>query len=102
MKSGSNIFYRQVTDMDESEKYENNNEENIPDVLAEFLDAETVEQKHKILEEHADELDERTVLNMEVSLDIVAKDNTTLDDRIGYILYYLRTRGRFESTRLRF
>ena len=73
----------------------------IPAVLEAFLDAESVEEKHKILEEHAEELDERTVLNMEISLDIIAKDGTTLEDRIGYILYYLRTRGRFETSRLR-
>ena len=73
----------------------------IPAVLEAFLDAESVEEKHKILEEHAEELDERTVLNMEISLDIIAKAGTTLEDRIGYILYYLRTRGRFETSRLR-
>ncbi len=76
-------------------------EQGIPQVLADFLDAETVEAKHRILEEHANEVDEHTVLNMEISLDIIADPKATLDDRIGYILYYLRTRGRFEGTRLR-
>ena len=73
----------------------------IPKVLEDFLDAETVEQKRRILEERSAEIDERTMLNIELSLDIIAKNGATLDDRIGYVMYYLRTRGRFETTRLR-
>ena len=73
----------------------------IPKVLEDFLDASTVAEKRKILEERSDEIDERTMLNIELSLDIVAKNGATLDDRIGYVMYYLRTRGRFETTRLR-
>lgn len=73
----------------------------IPGVLEAFLDAESVEEKHRILEERADEVDGHIILNMEISLDIVADQKATLDDRIGYVLYYLRTRGRFEGTRLR-
>ncbi len=73
----------------------------IPKVLEDFLDASTVEEKRKILEERSNEIDERTMLNIELSLDIVAKNGATLDDRIGYVMYYLRTRGRFETNRLR-
>lgn len=73
----------------------------LPAVLEAFLDAETVEQKHRILEERSDEVDEHIILNMEISLDIISDPKATLDDRIGYVLYYLRTRGRFEGTRLR-
>lgn len=73
----------------------------IPEVLSAFLDATTAEEKHRILEENADSVDEHIVLNMEISLDIISKDGATLDDRIGYILYYLRTRTRFEGSRLR-
>lgn len=79
---------------------ENENDE-ISEVLGAFLDADSVEEKHRILEENADKVDEHTVLNMEISLDIISKDNASLDDRIGYILYYLRTRSRFEGSRLR-
>ena len=60
-----------------------------------------MEQKRRIIEERSSEIDERTLLNIELSLDIVAKNGATLDDRIGYVMYYLRTRGRFETTRLR-
>ena len=73
----------------------------IPQVLEDFLDADTVEEKRRILEERSSEIDERTLLNIELSLDIVAKNGATIDDRIGYVMYYLRTRGRFETTRLR-
>ena len=73
----------------------------IPKVLEDFLDAPTVEAKRRILEERSNEIDERTMLNIELSFDIVAKDGATLDDRIGYVMYYLRTRGRFETSRLR-
>ena len=79
----------------------NQSGQGIPKVLEDFLDADTVEQKRRILEERSSEIDERTMLNIEMSLDIIAKNGATLDDRIGYVMYYLRTRGRFETTRLR-
>ena len=80
------------------EEMENNG---IPKVLEDFLDAETVEEKHRILSERSNEIDGHTMLNIELSYDIVAKDGATLDDRIGYMMYYLKTRGRFENSRLR-
>ena len=83
------------------EKEVNKRGSDIPKVLEDFLDADTVEQKRRILEERSSEIDERTMLNIELSLDIIAKNGATLDDRIGYVMYYLRTRGRFETTRLR-
>ena len=87
--------------MDDERKEIPMSDSGIPMVLEDFLDAPTVEAKRKILEERSNEIDERTMLNIELSLDIVAKDGATLDDRIGYVMYYLRTRGRFETTRLR-
>ena len=93
--------------MEEFENKKQNEKENktapsgIPQVLEDFLDADTVEEKRRILEERSSEIDERTLLNIELSLDIVAKNGATIDDRIGYVMYYLRTRGRFETTRLR-
>ncbi|MCR5330075.1 MAG: hypothetical protein K6E62_02675 [Lachnospiraceae bacterium] len=87
--------------MNEEDLTKRNDEPGIPRVLEDFLDAPTVEAKRKILEERSDEIDDRTLLNIELSLDIVGKDGATKDDRIGYVMYYLRTRGRFETTRLR-
>ena len=80
----------------------NKNESGIPQVLADFLDAESVQEKYRILEERSSEVDEHTLLSMEISLDIVPDDKKSIDDRIGYIMYYLKTRQRFEGTRLRF
>ena len=85
----------------EDESKKEPEEAQIPQVLADFLDADSVEKKHEILEEHAGEIDEHTLINMELSLDIVPDSKASMDDRIGYILYYLRTRGRFEGSRLR-
>lgn len=72
----------------------------IPSVLADFLDAGSVEEKLRILQERESELNEKIVMNMEASLDIVGS-NTSYEDRIGYLMYFLRTRGRFETSRLR-
>lgn len=89
----------------ENDRINDNSQDNcenmLPGVLTAFLDAETVEEKHRILEERSAEVDEHIILNMEISLDIISDPKATLDDRIGYVLYYLRTRGRFEGTRLR-
>ncbi|MBO4416013.1 MAG: hypothetical protein J5824_08555 [Lachnospiraceae bacterium] len=90
-----------MEEINRAEQQEKKEGPEIPKVLEDFLDAETVEQKRRILEERSSEIDERTLLNIELSLDIVAKNGATIDDRIGYVMYYLRTRGRFETTRLR-
>ncbi|MBR4725354.1 MAG: hypothetical protein K6G45_06015 [Lachnospiraceae bacterium] len=93
-----------MEEFDNKQQNENENKtapSGIPQVLEDFLDADTVEEKRRILEERSSEIDERTLLNIELSLDIVAKNGATIDDRIGYVMYYLRTRGRFETTRLR-
>ena len=90
-----------MEEINRDEQQEKKPGSDIPKVLEDFLDAETVEQKRRIIEERSSEIDERTLLNIELSLDIVAKNGATIDDRIGYVMYYLRTRGRFETTRLR-
>lgn len=76
------------------------NEERIPKVLADFFDAETAEQKLRVLEENADSIDERTMGNIEASLDLAGKDGP-IEQRLDFVMYYLRTRSRFETTRLR-
>ena len=80
----------------------NNQESSIPQVLADFLDADNVQEKYRILQERSSEIDEHILLSMEISLDIVSDGKMSFDDRIGYIMYYLRTRQRFEGTRLRY
>lgn len=75
-------------------------EEKIPEILEAFLDADSAKAKYAILEEHYNEIDERMVANMEASLDLVGKPGS-VTERIEYVMYCLRTRQRFETTRLR-
>lgn len=72
----------------------------IPDFLNDFLDARSASAKIKILDEHSEELDEKMVGIIEASLDLPGGSGT-LFQRIEYVHYYLRTRRRFETDRLR-
>ena len=76
-----------------------NNTENtsgVNPILMQFLDENTSKGKLQII----DELDDRTLTNIEASLDIVAASNDH-DDRIGYIRSNLKARAQFETNRLR-
>ena len=62
-----------------------NNTENtsgVNPILMQFLDENTSKGKLQIIERYGDELDDRTLTNIEASLDIVAASNDH-DDRIG-------------------
>lgn len=61
-----------------------------------FLDAETYKEKIKILEEMKDELDDRTLNNMAVSLDLSIEDGV---DGYSLLMSELRIRSRFEGKR---
>lgn len=69
-------------------------------VLVLFLEADGSEAKYEVLKEHYLEIDERTMTNIEVSLDVVsnAKD---LDERIRMVMDVLRTKAKYENNRLR-
>ena len=69
-------------------------------ILLKFLDENTAKGKLQIIERYGEELDDRTLNNIEASLDIVAASNDH-DDRIGFICANLRTRAQYETTRLR-
>lgn len=79
---------------------ENNENYQIPAVLAAFFDAETSSEKLKVIEEHMQEIDERTLGNIEASLDI-AGSSGSIEKRLDFVTYSLRTKGRFETNRLR-
>jgi len=70
-------------------------EEEVPGIIR-FLDAETYKQKIKILEEMRDDLDERTLNNMAVSLDLSIEDGA---DGYSLLMSELRIRSRFEGKR---
>lgn len=81
-------------------EWNSNGMEKLPNLLECFLDSESVHEKYKLLEEHYEEVDERMIGNIEASLDLVGKQGS-VSERIDYVMYYLRTRQRFETDRLR-
>ena len=70
-----------------------------PDLLA-FLEAETTKEKIEILDSARERVTESLLSAIEASLDI-SYENESLEERIYYIGNYLRTRERYEGTRLR-
>ncbi|MCR5203749.1 MAG: DUF1653 domain-containing protein [Lachnospiraceae bacterium] len=96
---------QKTTDEREIKAGENNvqssEEESVPaSVIMQFLEARTSEEKLAVLKAGRDKIDERTITNIEVSLDVIS-DSTDLDDRINYVCDILRTRSKYENTRLR-
>jgi hypothetical protein len=69
-------------------------------VIMQFLDAGSSKEKLDIIKANYNKIDERTITNMEVSLDIISSSEN-LDQRIGYVCDVLSTRSRFEDSRLR-
>lgn len=61
-----------------------------------FLDADTYEEKMKVLEKMKDELDEHTLNNMAVSLDLSLEDGI---DAYSLVMSELRIRSRYEGKR---
>lgn len=70
-------------------------EETVPGIIR-FLDAETYEAKMKVLESMRDDLDERTLNNMAVSLDLTINDGV---DGYSFLMSELRIRSRYEGKR---
>lgn len=70
-----------------------------PDLIA-FLEAETTKEKIEILDRARERATESLLSAIEASLDI-SYENESLEERIYYIGNYLRTRERYEGTRLR-
>ena len=69
------------------------------DLLA-FLEAETTREKIEILDRAKERLTESILCAIEASMDI-SYENDNLEERIYYIKNYLRTKERYEGTRLR-
>lgn len=96
---GNENVYDKAYDNNEN-AYDENTNNRVNPILLKFLDENTAKGKLQIIERYGDELDDRTLTNIEASLDIVAASNDH-DDRIGYIRANLRTRAQYETTRLR-
>jgi len=70
-----------------------------PDLLA-FLEAETTREKIEVLDRIRGRITESILCAIEASMDISYEDEN-LEERVYYIMNYLRTRERYEGTRLR-
>lgn len=81
--------------MNEPEEMVTEEEEVVPGII-QFLDAETYEDKMKVLESMRDDLDERTLNNMAVSLDLTINSGV---DAYSFLMSELRIRSRYEGKR---
>ena len=70
-----------------------------PDLLA-FLEAETTRERIEVLDRIKERITESLLCATEASMDISYEDEN-LEERVYYIKNYLRTRERYEGTRLR-
>ncbi len=68
--------------------------------LMAFFDADTMDEKYKILLEMRNDVDDRMINNMAVVLDVVI-DEGPLDQRYEELKTCIRTFRRYETTRLR-
>ena len=69
-------------------------------LIIRFLEADSSEAKLQIIKQNNGLFDEKTVNNIEASLDIVS-DSNDIDVRLSYICDVLRTKAKYESNRLR-
>ena len=70
-----------------------------PDLLA-FLEAETVREKLEVFDRIQDRMTEGVLCAIEASMDISYEEDN-MEERIYYVRNYLKTRERYEGTRLR-
>lgn len=69
-------------------------------LLYQFLDADTLKEKLKILEDRKETPTDLAITNMAMSVDVVVNDGPP-EERIDELMDCLRTLARFECTRLR-
>lgn len=69
-------------------------------LLYQFLDADTLKEKLKILEDRRETPNDLTITNMAISVDVIVEDGPP-EQRMEELIDCLRTMARFECTRLR-
>ena len=70
-------------------------------ILLEFLDLETYKEREDFLLKHGNEIDERTLDSMAMSLDLVLDGDNQLFDKKEQLLKCIRMQEKYECTRLR-
>ncbi len=70
------------------------------EILIQFLDAKGATGKYKLLDEYEGSLNNRLINNMAISVDVVI-DEGPIEQRLNELKDCLRTKARFECTRLR-
>ncbi|MFA9462903.1 MAG: DUF1653 domain-containing protein [Velocimicrobium sp.] len=100
----SEVDHEKYPDIKQKYRFELVREEKkkeVPDeFLMKFLDAKGITEKYKILDEYAGELDNRMINNLAISVDIVI-DEGPIEQRLSELKDCLRTKARFECSRLR-
>lgn len=92
----------------QSEREKNVQEQGVSDPVNEvceelllFLDARTYVEKQKILDQIKSKIDERTLIGIEISLDLGDTSNRSIEERLAFIQNTLSIRARYETIRLR-
>lgn len=73
-------------------------QEKVNAVLLEFLDANTYRKKLEVITTNLNEIDDRLINNMAVSLDCTVEDGP-IDQRLQELIYCLNQKSRFEDKR---
>lgn len=85
---------------EKTSEYQQPEEEQANPVLMAFLDADTMEEKYKLIKSLQYSITDRLIDDFAVTLDIVIPDGR-LDDRYQQLLSSVRTMQKFEFTRFR-
>ena len=96
---------KEMTDSSDGARYENEpliKEKGIQDLMIEFLDEDSIEKKEEILSlmMSRNDITDQIVDNLAAAIDVVIDDGD-ISDRMRSLRNCIRTRAKYESTRLR-
>ena len=80
------------------EQHDNEPEDEVNAVLIDFLDANTYSKKLEVITSNLNDIDDRLINNMAVSLDCTVEDGP-IDQRLQELIYCLNQKSRFEDKR---